>query len=201
MPPELQTHKPRPKPAPYQQRPREKNPSQTDAPVTSAKSIKTKTCRENLTLNDWLTVFELAGAEEELLESVKDLKDCNRIFGTPLTLDELLAPREEIEIGEERYQFDDEAAIVTEVQHQMAVERGDIVEIESDDEDTQPRAAPIPRCEILEMCEKLERICMSESDANTALELPRLLRKFRGELRQQEQSSAKQTTLDGFWKS
>ena len=67
--------------------------------------------------------LQLAGAEEEILESVKNLKDYNRIFSTPMTLDELLAPREETEIGKERYQFeDDEAAIVMEVKHQMAVE-------------------------------------------------------------------------------
>ncbi|KAH0835932.1 hypothetical protein J3R83DRAFT_9839 [Lanmaoa asiatica] len=68
MPPELQTCKPQPKPAPYQQRPREKNPSQTDAPVTSAKSIKTKTCRENLTLNDWLTVFDFIDSHPHVLQ-------------------------------------------------------------------------------------------------------------------------------------
>ena len=146
--------------------------------------------------------LQLAGAEEEILESVKNLKDRNRIFGTPMTLDELLAPREETEIGKERYQFeDDEAAIVMEVKHQMAVEQGEIVEIKSDDEDTQPCAAPLPHSEILEMCEKLEMICMSESDPNTSLELPRLLRKFHGELRRQEQLSARQTTLDSFWNS
>ena len=144
--------------------------------------------------------LQLAGAEEEILESVKNLKDRNRIFSTPMTLDKLLAPREETEIGEERYQFeDDEVAIVTEVKHQMAVERGEIMEIKSDDEDTQPHVAPLPHSEILEMCEKLEMICMSESDPNTSLELPQLLRKFCGELRRQEQLSARQTTLDSFW--
>jgi hypothetical protein len=45
------------------------------------------------------------------------------------------------------------------------------VEIESDDEDTQPCAAPIPCSEILQMCEKLEMVCMSDSDADTSLEL------------------------------
>ena len=74
------------------------------------------------------------------------------------------------------------------------------IEIESDDDDTQPHAAPVPRSEILQMCEKLEMACMSESDANTSLELTRLLRKFRGELRRKELLNAKQTTLDGYWK-
>ena len=144
--------------------------------------------------------LQLAGAKEEILESVKILKDHNHIFGTPMTLNKLLAPREETEIGEERYQFeDDEAAIVMEVKHQMAVEQGEIVEIELDDEDTQPHAAPLPCSKILEMCEKLEMTCMSESDTNTSLELLRLLHKFRGELHRQEQLSARQTTLDSFW--
>ena len=75
------------------------------------------------------------------------------------------------------------------------------MEIESDDEDTQPRVAPLPHSEILEMCKKLEMICMSKSNPNTSLELPQLLRKFRGELHQQEQLSMRQTTLDGFWNS
>ena len=61
---------------------------------------------------------QLVGAKEELLEAIKDLRDCNRIFGTPMTVDELLAAREEMEIGEERYRFEnDDAAIVAEVQH------------------------------------------------------------------------------------
>lgn len=144
---------------------------------------------------------QLVGAEEELLEAIEDLRDCNRIFGTPMTVEELLAAREEMEIGEERYRFEnDDAAIVAEVQHQMAVEKGEIIEIESDDDDIQPHAAPVPRSEILQMCEKLEMACMSESDANTSLELTRLLRKFHGELRRKELLNAKQSTLDGYWK-
>lgn len=56
------------------------------------------------------------------------------------------------------------------------------MEIKSDDEDAKPHPAHIRYSKILEMCEKLEMVCMSESDANTSLELPRLLRKFCGEL-------------------
>jgi hypothetical protein len=146
---------------------------------------------------------QLAATEKELLESVKILKDRNRIFGTLMTADELLAAREEDEIGEQRYQFEnDDSAIVAEVQHQMAVEWGDIMEVDSDDEElTQSRAAPIPCSEIIQICKKLETICISESNADTSLDLTRLLRKFRGELRQKKLANAKQMTLDGFWKS
>ena len=66
MPPELQRRKPRPKPAPYQRKPRETNPSQTGTPAPSAKSIKTKACRGNLTLNDWLTVFDVIGSHPDV---------------------------------------------------------------------------------------------------------------------------------------
>lgn len=46
--------KPRPKPLPYNRKPR-KQPEK-DAPVTAAK-IKSKATRENLSLHDWLTIF------------------------------------------------------------------------------------------------------------------------------------------------
>ncbi|KIK80288.1 hypothetical protein PAXRUDRAFT_766352 [Paxillus rubicundulus Ve08.2h10] len=58
MPAELQTCKPQPKPAPYihkSQADSESHP--TDAPATSAKSIKSNKHHDNLTLHDWLTVF------------------------------------------------------------------------------------------------------------------------------------------------
>jgi hypothetical protein len=67
--------------------------------------------------------LQLVDAEADHLESINILKDCKHIFGTLLTADELLAAREETEIGEERYWFgNDEAAIVVEVQHQITVE-------------------------------------------------------------------------------
>lgn len=46
--------KPRPKPAPYARKPRQK--PLKDAPATSAKQ-QNSSSRENLTLHDWLTVF------------------------------------------------------------------------------------------------------------------------------------------------
>lgn len=41
-----------------------------------------------------------------------------------MTPNERLAAREEEEIGESRYRFEDDMAIVAEARHQMAVERG-----------------------------------------------------------------------------
>ena len=53
------TRKPRKKPAPYVRQPR--NPTNKDAPKTSAKPVES-THRENLTLHDWKTVFAFIDA-------------------------------------------------------------------------------------------------------------------------------------------
>ena len=66
MPPELQRCKPQSKPALYQQKLQETNPSQTGTPATLVKSIKTKACQENLTLNDWLTVFDFIDSHPDV---------------------------------------------------------------------------------------------------------------------------------------
>ena len=77
----------------------------------------------------------------------------------------------------------------------MAVERGEIIEVNSDDdEDIQP---VLP--EVILFCEKLEMASITHSDADTSRELMRQLHKFRGAMRSEELKSAKQTTLNNFW--
>ena len=93
-----------------------------------------------------------------------------------MTANKLLTAREEDEMSEQRYQFENnDSAIVVEVQHQMAVEQGDIVEVESDDEEL--GASSIPGSEIIQIC-KLEMVCISESDVGISLNLSCLLCKF-----------------------
>lgn len=101
MPTELQTCKPQPKPAPYQRKPQEKDLGQSSAPVTLAKSIKTKTCRENLTLNDWLTVFQFIDShpdvpQERVIEHFKTLQEGALEF-TQSTLSRKLKKRAELQ--------------------------------------------------------------------------------------------------------
>jgi hypothetical protein len=67
--------------------------------------------------------------------SVGELKKQNRIVGEPPLLEDLVDPEDEQEVGESPYEFkggDDE--IVDEVRHEMAVERGEIIEVDSDSE-------------------------------------------------------------------
>ncbi|KIJ04375.1 hypothetical protein PAXINDRAFT_122841 [Paxillus involutus ATCC 200175] len=138
---------------------------------------------------------------QQLWASVKALKVRNRIIGTPMTIDEILAPREEAEIGATMHNFEGgDKAIVAEVRHQLAVECGEVIEIDSDSDDEDDEPVPIPsRSELILICEKLEMACITYSDAGTSLELSRQLRQFRGALRCEELQNAKQVTLQSLW--
>jgi len=77
------------------------------------------------------TIPQLTEAENGLKEAVDDLKQRKRIIGTPLTLEEMLNPIEEREVGNSEYRFEGgEDEIVDQVNHEMALKRGEIEEIE-----------------------------------------------------------------------
>jgi hypothetical protein len=137
--------------------------------------------------------------EADLMNAVAELRRRNRIHGVPMTVEELVAPEAENEVGEGDFIFeggDDE--IVARVRHEAAVKRGDIVEVESDDEEeASAEGAGVSNRELQSMCKMLELACIS-NEVSSSMELPRLLRRFRGELMKAEQQSAKQTTLEAF---
>ncbi|KAF8119161.1 hypothetical protein EV363DRAFT_1203092 [Boletus edulis] len=56
---------------------------------------------------------QLEALEEDLEDSITILEDKNRIFGNPLSVDELLNPREDVDIAAEM--FEDDVAIIAEV--------------------------------------------------------------------------------------
>ena len=132
--------------------------------------------------------LQLVIAEEELKDSMNTLRDHNRIFSVQLTMDEILEPWEETVIGEPMFQFKNDVAIATAVQYQLAVECGDIIEVDSDDkEDVQPSMTPMSSSEIVLLCEKLEMACISQSHAGVSLELIRHV-------------NMKQTSLDSYFR-
>ena len=53
-------------------------------------------------------LLQLVAAEKDLLESIKNLKNHNLILGTLMTSNKLLAAREEDEMSEQRYQFEND---------------------------------------------------------------------------------------------
>ena len=129
----------------------------------------------------------------ELLDLVTQLKDRRRIFGEPCTLDQLLDPAEEWEIGENIYSFEGgDAEIIGMVQQEL---RGDIEEIDSDDD---PEVAPPPLKEVIKMCSILEEHSMVVCSEGGFAFL-KALREYRGHLQKMRREGEKQTTLDTFF--
>jgi hypothetical protein len=105
----------------------------------------------------------------DLLKSVWELKRWNHIFGPVPSLEELLDPVEEEEIGESPYSFDE---IVKKVHHKQAVACGEIVEIGSDKEsdDDEDKGQGLTIAEMIHMCKQLKSGCL-ESPAKSSLEM------------------------------
>ena len=79
---------------------------------------------------------QLESLEQDLSESVENLKGRNRIFGDLLTLNELLDPIEEKEnFNTDASVFEDDVAIIAEVHHREALRNRDVIEVDSDDDD------------------------------------------------------------------
>ncbi|KAI6040075.1 hypothetical protein EDC04DRAFT_2602723 [Pisolithus marmoratus] len=119
----------------------------------------------------------------------------------PLTLEEMLNPVEEEEIGESGYRFaGGDAEIVAKVNHEMAVKRGEAVEVDDEveeavDEENEPE---IKLSEAIHLCEQMERISITYGTCETSLDLTRCIRKLWIELRQRETAGLLQSTLDRY---
>lgn len=119
---------------------------------------------------------QLSEAENDLNNAVDDLKRRNQIVGTPLTLEEILDPIEEREISDSEYRFEGgDNDIVDQVNHEMAVKKGEIVEIEEEEE----AEADVGIGEIIQMCEQVARLSHKYGDVETSLDLSRNLRQLR----------------------
>ncbi|KAG2357400.1 WD40-repeat-containing domain protein [Suillus spraguei] len=109
----------------------------------------------------------------------------------------ILDPQEEKNVGEVTA-YEDDDAIVAEIRRRQAIRSGELVEVESDDEDEDdpPKVCAI---ELIPLCEKLEAACIARVGADSSLDLVHKLRAFRAALRREELQNAKQATLDKFW--
>ena len=167
-------------------------PSCTPASTPTSNPIPTDS-RPNLT--------QLSTLETGLIKSVAELQARKRINGTAPTLEELVNPIEENEIGDSPYRFpggDDEIldqVLIGESGNGHAVDAGD-----SEDEDDLEDDLVSCR-EAIQLCERLEKVCVTHSDAEgvAILELQRQLRKLRGHFRRVEAATQKQSTLDSFF--
>ncbi|PBK65630.1 hypothetical protein ARMSODRAFT_1022079 [Armillaria solidipes] len=147
---------------------------------------------------------ELANAEKTLENRIIELKERNHIHGAVPTLEDLLNPAEEEEIGEPEYQFGSDEEIIEVARYQLAVERGEIQEIEEDEEeeDEGDEGEPLITSEQgIELCRKLEILCNMHGDVDISSELQAHLRRFQGVLFKETQANLKQVSLETMWSS
>ncbi|KAG2063979.1 hypothetical protein BDR04DRAFT_1146104 [Suillus decipiens] len=143
---------------------------------------------------------QLTAAEQELMESINDLKERKHIFGTLLTIDEILDPAEERDNGDLPNFEGGDQAIADEVRREIAVANGEVIEIDSDDESEEDEPS-FTHTEILKLCQQLETGCMQHGDPQFSLNLSSQLRIFRAQLRREELLNAKQTSIDCYFKA
>ena len=142
---------------------------------------------------------EHSRVEEELLDLVAQLKERRCITGQPFTLDELLDPKEEREIGECLDSFEGgDLEIVGIVQAEVGLARGDIEEIDSDSASDDPEVVPPSLKEMIEACRILEENSLVVYTEGV-LNLVQAARRYRGRLQKMSREGAKQTTLDMFF--
>ncbi|KAJ7798000.1 hypothetical protein B0H14DRAFT_3493064 [Mycena olivaceomarginata] len=122
---------------------------------------------------------QLTSAENKLMEAVKDLRDRRRISAASMpTFEDLVDPPEERDIGQLQFEFQNDAEIVAVVHHDQAVERGEVMEIDhdSDDKDSAP---DMVTTDLLQLCQKLEKVCLSKGQPEQSMVLVKELRQFR----------------------
>ena len=138
--------------------------------------------------------------EKELAECLHDLKQRKRIHGPVPTIDDLVDP--EAERGITTLSVPDQIAdeeIVAMVQKrqtkddQMDVEESDDSSDDGEDDLTETRQ------DVIQMCARLERLCIKYGNSETSLSLPQQLLRFRGHLRAEAFRTAKQTQLEDFF--
>ena len=117
-------------------------------------------------------MLQLTLAENSLQKAVDDLKWHKQIIGTPLTLEEMLNPIKEREVGDLEYRFEGgKDEIVDQVNHKTALKRGEIGVINSDDEEEDEQEEDIGTGKLRSLCEKVECLSLKYGDSETCLDL------------------------------
>ncbi|KAK7437721.1 hypothetical protein VKT23_018437 [Stygiomarasmius scandens] len=147
---------------------------------------------------------DLTEVETDLMKQVQLLKHRNRIHGRLPTLEELINPIEENDIGEGEFRFgkDADKKIVERVQYEERVKKGEIIEVDDGDDDDEP-APDVSLKVLIETVKALEFQCQTGSIddpdiAEAAMGLRGHLVKFRGSITKLCNSKAKQARIDDF---
>jgi len=136
------------------------------------------------------------------MQLVDNLKEWNCIFGKLPTIDELLDPAEERDMGESPTFEGGDKEIADAVRHEVAVSNSEVINVDSDDgdsdddDDTHPS---VTRADLINWCQHLEASCMQYGDPQFSLNLSSQLRVFRAKLQQEQPVTMMQTSLDQFF--
>ncbi|KAI0078041.1 hypothetical protein K474DRAFT_1706766 [Panus rudis PR-1116 ss-1] len=145
-------------------------------------------------------VPQLAELECELDAVVDDLHARRRIIGARPTIEDLLNPIDEIQVGAREYAFPggDEEIIARALE---GSDEGTVTDDEGNEEEEEEETEEISLAEGIRVCERLEHLCGLHSDDPKidTLELQTQLRRLRGHLRKVEFASRKQTKLTDIW--
>jgi hypothetical protein len=86
----------------------------------------------------------------------------------------------------------------------MAIERGDIMEVDSDSEAGDKDENVMPEytfTQVFTLCQQLEDACLQFGDLELSFDLSKWLWAFRAGVRREEICGAKQTTIDSYFGS
>ncbi|KAH9009875.1 hypothetical protein EDB84DRAFT_1446069 [Lactarius hengduanensis] len=132
--------------------------------------------------------------EAELMDAVAELKARRCIFGSLPSLEDLVKPPGELEIGENPDKFESDADIIE------VVRRGVVDEAEEDDDENEIEECPRPqmsRSEMAKRCETLRLVCI-DAGVEASYELSKALRKFEAQIRAMDLQKSTQQRLDGW---
>ena len=166
--------------------------------IAAANNSRLKICIQHPTQ---VIAPQITAIKKDLLATVEELHKIKGVGENVPSVDELVEPKEERDARMEPDKFPGgDAEIVAHVKHLIAVEKGEIIEVDdSEDEDGESDLSTgLTLSDVAQMCEKLEAACWRFGYSDN-LSLPHELRRFHGHLRQMEMKNAKQSTLDSYW--
>ena len=149
---------------------------------------------ENCAVNMGGSDGPMRDAETELMGAVTELRARRRIFGPLPSLDDLVNPPGELEIGENPDRFENDADIVELVRKEFTGG----VEVEGVEDEIEESPPPqLSRHEMAKLCETLRGVCIG-TGVEVAYELSKVLRRFETQLRVVDSQRSTQQRLDGW---
>ena len=135
------------------------------------------------------------------MATVQDLKSRNHIFGDLLTVNDILDPAKEREQEDDPYEShnDDIVTVIThKIHHEIAIEKGEVIEIESDNEDDSATPNPLSCSTLILMCAQIQSLCLHYGDPELAFELLETIGKYHAQVNREELRCTAQMRIEDY---